>query len=262
MLDSFWFWPFWSGLGSAVLLGLAGASLFLRSASLQGLVVSQSAAAGGILASALVLPVLPGAMLLAGLVYWHVQYAKRLKPERILLFFLLCGASVNALLANMTHLHAAAERWLSGDIYYISRDDALWLLLLIAATFALYPRLHRVWLQSQLAPDIVGPRLSVWQRMPEAIWLLSVLVLSSYLLGTPAAVFMLLLPPWLAAYWSKCFRSFLILSVLICSLIYLLAWHVALWLDQPFAPLLILGGSLLGAVAYGIRKLCSGCRRR
>ncbi len=264
MLDSFWLWPFLSGLGAAVLLGLAGASLFIRSASLQGLVIAQGAAAGGILATALTLPILPVAFLLAGASYWWVQYAVRLKPERILLIFLLGGALINALLANTTHLHTSADRWLAGDIYYVGRGDAFWLLTLSGLTLVLIPVLRNVWQKSQLAPDCFGPPLTVLQRLPEALWLLCVVVLSSYLLGLPASLFLLLFPAWLSAYWSRGLSPFLWWSIFLSVLLFLLAWFTALWFDQPFAPVLILGGCvcfLLVYAAYRLTTLVRACFR-
>ncbi|WP_028304753.1 hypothetical protein [Oceanospirillum maris] len=251
MLDSFWIWPFISGASIAFLLGLAGATLFLRSAIWQGLVVGQSAAAGGVLASVMALPLVPVALLFSALVSLLTRRKAKLQQERLLLAFLLCGALMTLLIVNIPQASVAASRWLEGDVYFITRQDSLWLLIPIMMLAVGYSTLQRVWQHSQIMPDRgCAPRLSRWRFLFEAFWQLLLIVLGCLFLGLPAALFLILLPAWIAAFVANGFKPFLLLSSLISLVLFVISWAVALDLDQPFSPILILLGSSFALLIY------------
>jgi len=256
MFDSFWIWPFISGAGIALLLGLAGATLFLRSAIWQGLVVGQSAAAGGVLASVMALPLVPVALLFSALVSLLTRRKAKLQQERLLLAFLLCGALLTLLIINIPKASVAASRWLEGDVYFITQQDSLWLLLPIIMLVAGYSTLQRVWQHSQITPDRGSTlRPSRWGFLFEAFWQLLLIVLGCLFLGLSAALFLLLLPAWIAAFVVRGFKPFLLLSSLISLVLFAISWAVALVLDQPFSPILILFGSFCALLIYLLKQL-------
>ncbi|SDU06019.1 metal ABC transporter permease [Halopseudomonas salegens] len=247
--------PLVNGLLTTILLTLAGVGLLLRGSVWQVFAVSQWAAVGGVAASVLAIPVLWPALVLAALALaiqrrWH-------DAERLSLTLFLAGLAVITLLAaNISQASLAAARWVDGQLYFTGVRELVRVTALVALSVIVLPMLRRVWLWAQRQPDISAqPGLAWYWRSLELGWLVLVIVVGAQALGVPGAMATLLLPAWAAARVAKNLTHLLVWSQLLAFLAFVCAWVVSLWLDQPFAPVLVLLQLGLMGVLVGGQKL-------
>jgi hypothetical protein len=248
-------WPVINGLLVASLLALAGAALFLRGSGWQALATCQSAAAGGVMASAAGLAVTPIALATALLALGLMRFAGarinpgQSDPARVpLAVFLVATALTSLLAANMATATLASARWVEGEVLFAIAVDVLWAFGLALITLVMLPRLTSRWLTEQCAPDRSARLTSdPFNSGLELLWLTLVLVVGARTLGVPAALAALLFPVWAAARVASSYRGFLIAAQVLGLGAMATAWiPVVLW-DQPFAPLLVLGNGALAA---------------
>lgn len=252
LLDSFLLIPFIGGLLATLLLALGSVAFLLRGSVWQGLAIGQGAATGGVFASALLWPVAPVAVLLSALMLWLLQAAKQ-QERRALMLFIACLAATTLMVSNLSGASQAAARWTEGQIYYLITADLWPLMALLAISLLALPWLKGFWLFSQLAPD----QGSGFQPKPgfvffESAWRVLLLVFASQTLGLPGALAGLLFPAWAGALLAKSYRSLFYWSLFFALAAYLIAWSLAIYWDQPFAPVYVLTSLLLlGGMAGG-----------
>ncbi|TVP91552.1 MAG: ABC transporter [Pseudomonadaceae bacterium] len=232
--------PLVNGLLTTLLLTLAGVGLLLRGSVWQVFAVSQWAAVGGVLASVLAVPVLLPALLLAALAL--VIQRRWRDAERLSLTLFLAGLAVITLLAaNISQASLAAARWVDGQLYFTGVSELIWIAALVVLSGVLLPQLRRVWLWAQRQPDVSAQPGPAWYwRVLELAWLVLVIVVGAQALGVPGAMATLLLPAWAAARVAHNLAQMLVVSQLLALLAFVIAWVTSLWLDQPFAPMLVL----------------------
>lgn len=246
--------PLLNGLLMTSVLALAGVGLLLRGSVWQVFAVSQWAAVGGVLASLLALPILLPALLMATLALL-VQRIGR-DAERLSLTLFLAGLAVVTLLAaNLSQASLAAARWVEGQLYFTGLSELVWIAALVTVSLVLLPALQRVWLYAQRLPDISaqsGPAALL--QGVEVAWLVLVIVVGAQTFGVPGAMATLLLPVWAAARVARNLRQLLVWAQLLAVGGFILSWFLSLWLDQPFAPVLVIIQMLvlLGSVAGGV----------
>ncbi|WP_038052771.1 metal ABC transporter permease [Thioalkalivibrio sp. ALJ1] len=241
--------PFVAGLLVTAVLALAGAGLFLRGSVWQALALGQWAAAGGVLASVLHLPVLPVALALGAGVMALLQRTP--DRERLPLAVFLAGlAAVTLLAANFSQASLAAAAWAEGQLYFAGPQE-LWAVAALAlASLVLVPGLLKVWRHAQLDPDVPAtPAPAAWLRLTEIAWLVAAIVLGSMVLGLPAALASLLLPAWGAAHLARNLCGHFLWAQSLALAGFLIAWSLSLPLDQPFAPVLVLVNVVLALAA-------------
>lgn len=253
--ELWWVVPLVGGLAITLMLAFAGAGLFLRGSVWQALAVGQWAALGGVIAATAMLPLVPIAAILAGIVMLLLH---RLRDrERWPLAFFLAGlALVTLFAANLPQANLAAARWAEGQVYFLDVEMFWTMGAALAASLVFAPLLIRTWLYAQAAPD-VGPRSqnrSVFSVM-EAAWWVGVLVLGTVGLGLPAALAALLLPAWAAASVAHGLRGFLVGSLLLGATAFLLAWFTALYFNQPFGPVFVVWALLIAALPWATTAL-------
>lgn len=239
-IDDWMLIPFLNGLLMTSLLGLAGVGLLLRGTVWQVFAVSQWAAVGGVLASVLALPVLAPSLILAALAL--VIQRRWRDAERLSLLLFLAGlAAVTLLVANLSQASLAAARWVDGQLYFTGPKELGWIAALLAASLAVMPVLRRVWLHAQLSPDRSGPPgPTLFIRSLELSWLVLVIVVGTQSLGVSGALATLLLPAWAAAQVAGKLSQLIIWTQMLATSGFAIAWGISLWLDQPFAPALVL----------------------
>lgn len=255
-------WPFLNGLLVASLLALAGAALFLRGSGWQALASCQSAAAGGVVASAMGLAVTPVALLTALLALGFMRRAgtggganSSGDPARMpLAVFLLATALTSLLAANLAAASLAAARWVEGEILFAVASDVVWAFGLSVLTLAALRKLTGRWLAEQCDPDrsaqvsAAGASAKRLGQGLDLMWMTLVLVLGARTLGVPAALAVLLFPAWAAAHTASSYHGFLIYSQLLALAAMAAAWAPTVLWDQPFAPSLVLANAVLAAV--------------
>ncbi len=232
------------------ILALAGNGLLLQGSVWQALALGQWAAVGGVLASALAWPVWPISIGLGATIMALLQRCP--DRERIPLGVFLAGlAAVTLLAANHAQASIAAAAWAEGQIYFVAGIDLVIIAVMAVVSLAARAELTTLWLHAQAHPDIPGNRApSLFQYSLGLSWLVVVIVLGTLTLGLPAALATLLFPAWAAAFFASDFKNLLLWTQILALCGFVAAWTLALALDQPFAPVLVLVNLL---VTVGIR---------
>ncbi|MBU1362486.1 MAG: metal ABC transporter permease [Gammaproteobacteria bacterium] len=245
--------PFLTGLGLAILLPALGCYLRLRDEWLAALAYSHVAAAGALLALvAGMAPVLGGLATAALAGAGRRLFARRLSGGAGDALLLLGGwAGAILLAANAPMAERLGHALFDGQLYFAGREQ-LWPvavggIVALIALRALSPRL----LLARVYPDLFRLRgLSVWPIQAGFDLLAALcLALATMSLGVMGAFALVFIPPWLAFRRAANWRSGLRWAVAISLVAYVVAFALALWLDQPFGPvlavLLVLAGLLV-----------------
>jgi zinc transport system permease protein len=242
--------PFLTGLVLALLLPVLGAYLRLRDEWLAALAYAHVAAAGALLA--LVSGAAPalGGVLAAGL----AGAAKRLVAIRLpggagYAVALLGGWALAVLLAAN---HPLAERLghtlFDGQLYFADATQLGVITATCAGGLLVLQRLSRQLLLARLYPDFFRLRgLRTWPGEGGFDVLAAVLLaLATMGIGVMGAFALVFIPPWIAFRRAGNWRAGIIWSMVIGVAAYVIAFALALALDQPFGPVLAL---MLAAVA-------------
>jgi zinc/manganese transport system permease protein len=251
LLDPLFRLPFLTGLLLAAVLPLLGALLMLREEWLAALGLAHLAAAGALLGLAAGLPAVAGGSIgaLAG------GAAKSLLGARgnaAYGFMVLMGWSATLLVAANTALGAALGHALvDGQLYFAGQLE-----LIAAALLALLCAAALPWLQRRLLRARFFPRYEQANALPAWRWHLTLDLLAALAmavgtatLGLMGAFALVFVPPWLAFRRAASWRQTLLLSALAGAGGYLMAFALALGLDQPFGPVLVATLLLLAGAA-------------
>ncbi len=245
-LDPAFVQPFFTGLAFAVLLPLFGAYLRLRDEWLAALAFAQTAAAGSLLAMLFGAPLMVGGLLaaaVAAVVKNGFEGAARgvqgVAYAMLLLF--AWGASV-LLVANLPLAERLGHALFDGQLYFTDSTH-LW----AAATCLVFGgagllRLSNGLLLAHFFPDFFRARGRSARRIHLVFDMLAAaaLALATMSVGVMAAFALIFVTPFIAWGWSTSWRRALAGAVGIGVAAYGLAFFLALWLDQPFGPLLAL----------------------
>lgn len=247
--------PFLAGLPLALSLPLLGAILRLRGEWLAALAYAHVAAAGALLGLLGGLPPVVGGMAAAGVAGWGKHGLRdRLAAGAAFPLLLLGGWAVAVLAAaNWPLAERLGHALFDGQLFFADRTllagttafaaVALFLLRrwsadLLLAT--LYPAYHRL-----RSPSARRAGAAVGFDLLAAFGL----ALATLVVGVMAAFALVFVPPWIAFRRSASWRQALAVAALLGGGAYLGAFGLALWLDQPPGPLLVLmlviGGVIL-----------------
>lgn len=245
--------PFLTGLACAIVLPVLGCYLRLRDEWLAALAYSHVAAAGALLALlAGVPPVLGGLSLAAMAGAGRRLFARRLSGGAGDALLLLGGwAGTILLAANAPMAERLGHALFDGQLYFAGSEQ-LWPVVIggivaLLVLRALSPRL----LLARVYPDLFRLRgLPVWPIQAGFDLLAALcLALATMTLGVMGAFALVFIPPWLAFRRAANWRSGLRWAVAISLVAYVVAFALALGLDQPFGPvlaiLLVLAGLLV-----------------
>jgi zinc transport system permease protein len=244
--------PFFTGLLLAIVLPLLGCYLRLRDEWLAALAYAHVAAGGALAALVAGMPPVAGGMLAAGLAGAGKRIAAaRLSGGASYALLMLGGWSVAVLLAaNQPLAERLGQALFDGQLYFA--DGAQ--LALVAGASLLTLLLLRAWsgrlLLARLYPDLFRLRgLSLWPvQLGFDLLAALFLALATMSLGVMAVFALLFVPPWLAFRRARSWRHGLLRAVGGGVLAYASAFALALFLDQPFGPVLAMLLVLLGIV--------------
>lgn len=255
LLDPLFRLPLAAGLLMAVTLPLLGMLLRLREEWLAALGLAHLAAAGALGGLALHLPVVIGGPLgaLTGVLVKSLSGAR---GNTAYAFMILAGWGVTLLIAANTPLGAAmGHALIDGQLYLAGPKE-------LAATgaLALVLTLALPWLVPRIIHARFFPLHERANRLPAWRWRLTfdVLVALGMAIGTATiglmgAFALVFGPAWMAFRIAPSWRAALLLSALWGVASYLIAFALALMLDQPFGPMLVatlVVGALLTALAW------------
>lgn len=238
--------PFLTGLLFAIMLPILGAYLRLRNEWLAALSFAHVAAAGALLGSLIGLPAVAGGMLFSAFAGAGQRlFAKRLSGEAAYALLLLLGWSVSVLVtANQPLAERLGHALFDGQLYFSSSVDLAWALAGVVLALLVLGILSRRLLLIRLYPDYFACRGgSGWPAdLLFSVLTALALALATMSLGVMGCFALVFVPPWLAFRRAGNWRSGLRWAVALGVLSYLLAFTIALYLDQPF-------GAVLAAIA-------------
>ncbi len=232
--------PFATGLTLAILLPLVGVWLRLRDEWLAALAVGHLAGAGAILALSFSLPGLlgAGALAVAGMLGRHLPGT----GNSAYAWLILAGWAITLLIAaNSTLGETLARQLIEGQLYFTGPIELGVAIALLGFTLVLRTRINRNELASRLLPATTRAEGKQRQRLSVLADALIAIVLAAGTLsiGLMATFALVFLPAWATFGHAGNWRRASIGAVVFGLLSYLLAFAVALALDQPFAPTLV-----------------------
>ena len=155
------------------------------------------------------------------------------------------------LAANLPLAERLGHALFDGQLYFTDRSHFLAALGAFIVAVPLLRWLSRPLLLSHFYPDFYRARGRSSRRLHLVFDLVvaGVLALATTSVGVMAAFALVFIPPLAAAPWARSWRAALWLGALLGGLAHLLAFALALVLDQPFGPVLALLLVLLGAAS-------------
>ncbi|QGT77500.1 ABC transporter [Guyparkeria halophila] len=245
--------PFLTGLALAVLLPIAGVWLRLREEWLAALAVAHLAGAGAVIALALSLPSLPGALIAAmlGMLGRHIPGAGNSAYG----WLILAGWTITLLIAANSPLgETLARQVIEGQLYFTGPLELGAAVVLLGLTLALRRRIDRLELATRLLPPADAAERSRRRRLAliTDLLLAALLAAGTLSIGLMATFALVLLPAWAAFRCATDWRQASRLAVGIGVIGYLAAFALALMFDQPFAAVLV---ATLLVSASAVRQL-------
>lgn len=241
--------PFANGLLLALVLPLLGSYVRLRNEWLAALGLAQVTAAGGVVA------VLLGVHPLAGAVGAAVVAAGvKGRTERsgndiyaVLLFFGWSAALLGA--ANSVRGEELSHALLDGQLYFTTWANLGGALAIVAAVAAAAPWLSKKLLLEHFFPEhLAANRQAPWRLhlVFDLLVALSV-ALATESIGVMATFCLVFFPPWVAFRIAASWKRALVHAVGFSVTAYLVAFVLAIVLNQPFGPVLV-GTLVLGGL--------------
>jgi zinc/manganese transport system permease protein len=245
--------PLANGLLLAFALPLLGGYLRMRGEWLAALGYSHLAAAGAVVALPLGAPMLLTASVAAA----SGATVKGLLPRATNSHYagmVVLGWSASLILAANTHQGAVvAESVLRGQLYFTGVGHLLAAGLLLAVLLPCLPWLSPRLMLGRFFPDhFAANQLPAWRhRLLFGALVVWAAVLGTVALGAFPAFALFFVPAWVAFILATGWRRAMLLTVGIGVGAYLVAFVLAIGLDQPFGPVLamVLALTSLGRVA-------------
>jgi zinc/manganese transport system permease protein len=244
--------PFLTGLLLAPLAGLLGAYLRLREEWLASLAYAQVAAAGGVLSVLLHVAVVPAAIVTAGVAAALKALLQRAGNDHFGLMIILGWSIALLVAANSAHGEMIGKALMDGQLYFTGATHLTAALLLVVAASALLPWLSPRLLLVRFFPDhFAANGLPAWRHHLgfDLLVVLTVAVTTTSM-GVMAAFALVFMPAWIAFRLAIGWRRVLVIATGLALGSYVLAFVLAIVLDQPFGPVLVLVLGLLGPLRY------------
>lgn len=234
--------PFLNGLLLSAALPAVGVYARLRGEWLASLGIGQVAAAGIVLGSFLGVPVAVGAVLAAVMGAMTKTLFGRTGGDDTYAVMLLSGWSIALLLAaNTAHGEDLSRALLQGQIYFTGASELTGIVAIGLAVALLLPwasprlLLGRFFPEHFAANGIANPRHEVAFDMLAAV----TLAVAASVVGVMGAFALVFVPPWIAFRFAHGWRRTVGWSVGLGVLAYVVAFVLAIVLDQPFGPMLV-----------------------
>jgi len=235
--------PFFVGLILALVVPLLGPYLRLRQEWLAAIGLSHIAAAGVVLGPIVGLPV-PAPVLAvaaAGATAGSKAFLKRAGNEIYGLAILLGWTVMLLGMANHAHSKVMGEALIDGQLYFASSADLLAAAVMAVLLCLALPPLSRLLLREHLFPGQAQANrrpMRVYHLVFDLLVAVALAIATSAM-GIMAAFGLVFLPAWTAFAFAASWRQALALSVVIAVAAYVIAFHLAMQLDQPYGPIFV-----------------------
>lgn len=264
LLDPLFRVPFATGLLLAVVLPLLGALLTLREEWLAALGLAHLAAAGALLGLAAGFPLILGSSA-GALLGASAKGLLRARGNTVYGFMILGGWAALLLVAANTALgDSLSHALVDGQLYFAGMTELSAAVLLVVLAAASLP-----WLIPRLLRARFFPRYESANRLPAWRWHLGFdllaalgLAIGTVTLGLMGTFALVLVPAWIAFRTARGWTWTLVISALTGSMGYLLAFVLALRLDQPFGPVLVTVLLAGAATTEGVVRVLTRSRIR
>jgi zinc transport system permease protein len=233
--------PFLSGLLVASVLSLVGVLLRLRDEWLSALGFAHLAGATALIGLALHIQAVLGATVGAALGA-IIKTIGRFRGNTVYALMILAGWSVTLLVAANTALGSVlGHAMIEGQLYFAGFSQ-----LTAAAVLAIACMVGLYWLMPIVIRNRFFPGHDAANQLPTWRWHLAFdllvafsMAIATATVGLMAAFALVFIPPWLAFRWAQNWKQALVISVSFGIAGYIAAFLLALWLDQPFGPVLV-----------------------
>lgn len=234
-------WQFLTGLLLSGFVPLLGIYLRMRDEWLAALGLTHVAAAGGVVGVVLHWPVL-GAAMLFGMAAAALKAFMRQPGNSVYAAMILFGWALLLLIAaNHHHAHILGQALIDGQLYFTGRGHLLAAVLLVIAGSMI------MWnLSARLLREVLFPGHQSGNDEPVRIYNLAfdllvavAMAITAIAVGIMATFALVLLPAWAAFGLARDWRAAARIAVCLGMIGYLLAFVLAIWLDQPFGPVLV-----------------------
>ena len=246
--------PFATGLLFAAALPLLGMYLRLREEWLAPLAFAQVGAAGALAAAILGLPVLLGSFVAAGAASAAKSLLFRSGNNGYALLMVAAWSAAILILANAP-LAELGHALFDGQLYFATVEQ-LW----STVVFSLIALGALRWLSRKLLLERMFPDFfrASGQSAQQYHLLFDLLVaagiaLATASMGVMAAFSLVFAPSMIAWQWGQSWKAGLGLSVALGVPSYVVAFELALRLDQPFGPVLVLCLAAAAAISGAAR---------
>lgn len=231
--------PLITGLLLAGVLPLLGALLMLRDEWLAALGLAHIAAAGALAGLAAGLPAVAGGVL-AAIAAGGSKTLLGARGNAVYVFMILLGWSTALLIgANSGLGDAVGHALMEGQLLFAGNTDLVAATLLCIVAAGGMP-----WIMPRLVRARLFPYHEIANRLPAWRWHLGFdllaatgMAVGTASMGLMAAFALVFVPAWIAFRVAPSWRWTLLLCVSIGIGGYLIAFALALMLDQPFAPI-------------------------
>lgn len=260
LLDPLFRVPLLTGLGFALALPILGMYLRLRDEWLAALAFAQLAAAGSLAAALATVPLQFGALAAAGGGALLKSLLARTGNDGYAAMMVFGWASAVLLLANVPLAEHLAHALFDGQLYFTDISHLAGAAGYLAVGGAALALLSRALLLERMLPGFFAASGRSARRYHLGFDLLAAagLALATASVGVMAAFALVFVPSLIAYRRGRNWLAGLVLAAALGMLGYLAAFALALHLDQPFGPVLVL--ILVGAAAVAL--LLPGGRAR
>jgi len=234
--------PLFNGLLLALVLSTVGAYLRLRDEWLAAFALAQVAAAGGVLALPLGVPVVVTAALAAGTVAVVYGFLERVNNNHYGVAILMGWSSAIILAANTHQGSVVVESLLRGQLYFSGVGHLIGAAALLMILLVSLPWLSRRIMITRFFPDhFSANRQASWpHQVGFGLIVVFAVVLGTLAMGALPAFALFFLPSWVAFVLVSGWRRALLLTGALAVIAYFVAFVLAIQFDQPFGPVLVL----------------------
>ncbi|MBK1672728.1 ABC transporter [Ectothiorhodospira shaposhnikovii] len=242
LLDPLFHLPFVTGLLLAPVAAMVGVYLRLRDEWLAALAYAQLAGAGGVVAVALHAPVMLGAVVAAGGLAVIKGLLTRPGNDHYVIFILVGWGVALVASAFSAHGDMVGKSLMDGQLYFTGRPHLMAAVALIVAGVLCLPWLSGCLLMSRFYPDHFSANgLSARpHQITFDLLVVATVAITTTSFGVMAAFALLFVPAWIAWRLARGWVWVLWLAAGIAVAAYLLSFVLAVVLDQPFGPVLVL----------------------
>lgn len=236
--DTIFIIPFFSGLLVAISLSAIGVLLYLRNEWLAALGFAHLAGASATIGLMFHIPTVIGAIFgaVVGAVIKTITY---FHGNTVYALMILAGWSITLLVAANTVLSSIIGHIIvEGQLYFADSSHLKAAIILAFTVLAGLYWLMPILIKNTFFPNNYATKRWYWGIAFNLLTALSMAVATATV-GLMSAFALIFIPPWLAFRLSRNWKQTIVISISFGMVGYSTSFLLALFMDQPFAPVLV-----------------------